>query len=468
MSLREHTPAPATDADLATIRSDPAANECDNGVSELEAANDGSEAVSGGGASKADKANKGKGRFKLFPVDDHPGIYRRGDPKKGRYVVIVRAGQGRQFKRTCRTLADALRVQAELRLSPPTARGHDKGTMPFTEYALKWVASYSGAKRGRKIREHTRLDFEKSLKRKEFTEAFGGVKLADVTIDHLDDYAHILEKGGRKPPTVRNCFLPVKLCLANAQRKGHIAINPAASYIAGSAKSDDGRVVRALDEAELAAVRAAIARNGNETLILLIDFLWQTGLRIGEALALDPRHLDLAGQMVAVERRIYRGGFDTPKSKYGKRSVPLSAEMTARLRSHLENVMFDEPVFQNTADRRLEYSIANLWFHIAMKNATVTRVDEFGVEREEPLAWVTLHTFRHTCASLLLRRVENGGLGLNAREAQHWLGHHSVAFTMDTYATFFEDDLPSADGFDEVTARMKKAAAPTLHVVEPD
>jgi integrase len=235
--------------------------------------------------SKAGKPRKGKERWQLFAVEDHSGIYRRGDPKKGSYVVIVRARQGRQFKRTCQTLAEAVRVQAELRLSPPTAKGHDKGAMLFTEYALEWIATYSGAKRGRKIKEQTRLDFEKSLKRKEFEEAFGGVKLANVTIDHLDDYAQLLEKGNRGPQTVRNYFAPVKLCLANAQRKGHIAINPAAGYVAGAAKSADERIVRALDEAELVAVRAAVARFGDETLVLLIDFLWQTGLRIGEALA---------------------------------------------------------------------------------------------------------------------------------------------------------------------------------------
>jgi hypothetical protein len=39
---------------------------------------------------------------------------------------------------------------------------------------------------------------------------------------------------------------------------------------------------------------------------------------------------------------------------------------------------------------------------------------------------------------------------------------------MDTDATFFDDDLPSAKGFDDVTARMKKAAAPEPHIVEPD
>jgi hypothetical protein len=35
---------------------------------------------------------------------------------------------------------------------------------------------------------------------------------------------------------------------------------------------------------------------------------------------------------------------------------------------------------------------------------------------------------------------------------QVWLGHHSPAFTLATYVHFLDDDLPSADFLDGVTA----------------
>ena len=61
-------------------------------------------------------------------------------------------------------------------------------------------------------------------------------------------------------------------------------------------------------------------------------------------------------------------------------------------------------------------------------------------------SWVGFHTFRHTCATTLFRR------GLNAKQVQVWLGHHSPAFTLATYVHFLDDDLPSADFLDGVTA----------------
>jgi integrase len=46
---------------------------------------------------------------------------------------------------------------------------------------------------------------------------------------------------------------------------------------------------------------------------------------------------------------------------------------------------------------------------------------EAGVE------WAGFHTFRHTVASRMF------AAGRNAVQVQHWLGHHSAAFTLKTY-----------------------------------
>jgi integrase len=57
--------------------------------------------------------------------------------------------------------------------------------------------------------------------------------------------------------------------------------------------------------------------------------------------------------------------------------------------------------------------------------------------------WAGLHTLRHTCATILFNR------GLNAKQVQIWLGHHSPAFTLATYAHLLSDDLPEPDFLDE-------------------
>jgi len=50
--------------------------------------------------------------------------------------------------------------------------------------------------------------------------------------------------------------------------------------------------------------------------------------------------------------------------------------------------------------------------------------------------WAGFHTLRHSCATNLFRR------GLNAKQVQVWLGHHSPAFTLATYVHLLPDDAP--------------------------
>lgn len=413
----------------------------------------------------------GEPRWKLYPVARHPGIFRRGDPKTGPYVVVMKFGRHIQKKRTCRTLAEARAVQAELRQAAPTTNSFRIGATSFEAYALKWIKMYHGSKRGG-LKEQSRLEFERMLKSKAFRTAFAGVRLADVTVDHLNHYTDILAGKNLAASTIKNRLTPIKRCLATAKEEGHIASNPALGYVPGAIKDASKKKVRALDERELAAVRAACSKGRNGTLMsLLVDFLWQTGLRIGEALALDRRHLYLQEGVVKVERRIYRPKpgqpeedfFAPPKSEKGLRDVPLSPEMCERLRVYCGSIALDDPVWRNERrsrrGQRLTYSGVRNRFDRLLAKASIKYVGDNGQICQDSLDWVTFHMLRHTCASYLLRRKEKGGLGLNAREAQYWLGHHSAAFTMDVYATFFGKDLPQekAQGFDDATARMQEA-----------
>jgi integrase len=49
--------------------------------------------------------------------------------------------------------------------------------------------------------------------------------------------------------------------------------------------------------------------------------------------------------------------------------------------------------------------------------------------------WAGLHSFRHTVASMLFAE------GRNAKQVQPWLGHHSAAFTLETYIHLLSDEL---------------------------
>jgi len=58
-------------------------------------------------------------------------------------------------------------------------------------------------------------------------------------------------------------------------------------------------------------------------------------------------------------------------------------------------------------------------------------------------SWVGFHTFRHTCATLLFTQAR-----WNPKQVQTWLGHHSAAFTVDTYVHLLPEDLPEPPALD--------------------
>ena len=74
--------------------------------------------------------------------------------------------------------------------------------------------------------------------------------------------------------------------------------------------------------------------------------------------------------------------------------------------------------------------------------------------KDEPVPWVSFHTFRHTCASLLFAE------GKNVKQVQEWLGHADPGFTLRTYVHLLDEGLGDADFLDEaVTANPSRVNA---------
>ena len=166
---------------------------------------------------------------------------------------------------------------------------------------------------------------------------------------------------------------------------------------------------------------------------LFFEFLSHTGLRIGEAIALTWADIDFGKCRVHVRRRLYRGRLDSPKSRYGRRQVPLSERLSQSLWRLRGKSADDAPVFASQTGGYLDAS------------NVAARVLKPAARRAD-VPWAGFHTFRHTCATMLFRH------GLNAKQAQMWLGHHSPAFTLATYVHLLPDDLPDAGFLDPITA----------------
>jgi integrase len=183
----------------------------------------------------------------------------------------------------------------------------------------------------------------------------------------------------------------------------------------------DEQEVRALTREQLALLLALLPERWR----LLFRVLAATGLRISELIALEWQHLVLDGSTphIRVRRAIVRGRLGQVKSRHGRREVPLPLELVSELRrSQASSEWPDGPVFPSMTGTPLDPG--NL-----RRRVLAPAAEEAGVP------WCGLHTFRHTCASLLFDR------GANAKQVQRWLGHHKPSFTLDTYIHLLSDDL---------------------------
>lgn len=361
-----------------------------------------------------------------------PGVYARG----GSYCVVYRDPAGKKRKRHARTLAEARELKAKLVADVARGEYRETSKVTFAEYAEGWLGSYVG-RTSRGIRPETVADYRKRIEA-DAIPFFGRMRLSAIEPRDVKAFAARVASRGVSPNTVRLAVCPVRALLATAFEDGLIRANPAAGVRIAQrvADSADEERAKAMTEDELRLLLGKLPAEWR----LFFEFLAHTGLRVGEAIALSWDCVDLGKRRVLVRRRFYRGSFAPPKTRYGRRDVPLSAGLARALWAlWAERRPADgDLVFVSEKGGMIEQS--NLTSRVLKPAARAA-----GVE------WVSYHSFRHSCASILFRR------GLNAKQVQAWLGHHSPAFTLATYIHLVSDDLPGADFLDDVTGAPGEA-----------
>jgi integrase len=172
---------------------------------------------------------------------------------------------------------------------------------------------------------------------------------------------------------------------------------------------------------------------------LFIRLLAYTGLRWGEATALQVKRLDLMrGRLEVVRTAIDLGqvSYGTPKT-HQHRSVPIPRSIVDELASHVSGKEPEALVFTSSRG-------APLRNHNFRARVFTPAAEAIGVPQLTP------HDLRHTAASLAVQA------GANVKAVQRMLGHASAAMTLDVYAGLFGDDLDAvAERLDEAAARAR-------------
>jgi len=396
-----------------------------------------------------------------------PGIFKRGS----RYVFSYRDENGKQRWESCRTLEEARRAKSAR--STDIARGEfeERSRVTLRAYAEDWIERYLGRRKGG-FRDATRDEYRRQLQQYVYPFFGDKITLREIRPKRVSQFVAWLmdekKQGERdaeerhrraldrrqakadakgvdadtlplpvKPEnptlrlsdeTIKKIMAPLKACLATARKEGEVSSNAASETDLPDRETDEEleeeqeEQVKAMSTNELATVLELIPESHK----VFFEVLAATGLRISEARALQWRHMHLDGSEphVKVRRALVKSHMGKPKSKYGKREIPLHHDMVLALRRHHKDSEWPgqkDIVFPSLTGTPIDPN--NIYKRVLKPVA-----EEAGV------AWIGFHTFRHTCATRLF------AAGRNVKQVQHWLGHYSATFTLETYIGLLDED----------------------------
>lgn len=361
-------------------------------------------------------------------------IVRRAAVRGSRYDVRYRTPSGDVRTRTFNTLADARKFKATTEADLVRGDWIDPagGRASFASWWDTWWRTTVD------LRPSTRARDE-SYARTHLLPSFGAMTLASIDHTTVTEWVAALSAAGLAPATVKQAKLILSKCLAAAVDAGKLKANSAARV---KTPRIEVREMRFLTPDEV----ATLAERIDPRYRALVYVGAYCGLRIGELGALTRERVDLLHRRVEVLETVteVRGHhyLGPPKTKAGRRTVPVPRSIVAILTAHLDStpgaLVFPSP--------EGHYLRASLFRHRIWRPA----VTATGLDGLRP------HDLRHTAASFWI------AAGASPKAIATRAGHASVATVLDRYGHLLPGHEEAVDDALDAMAEAARAGRSAL------
>lgn len=252
--------------------------------------------------------------------------------------------------------------------------------------------------------------------------ALGHLQVQKLRVDQMQKFITGLLDADLAPSTIRNIMMVLNMALDHAVQRKVIVLNPCTAVTLPRMGEQEKQVLSA-EQAQLLMMMAK-----DTILECLVTVALATGMRCGELLGLKWSDIDWeAGRVTVARTLVYintRGFYLTePKTKRGKRTIPLAGFALEALKEHRRKQRearlgtlawkYPEMVFARRNGDYMPYKTIQWHF------------DRLVAQDDFPQ--ITFHSLRHSAATLLL------SMGVPAHVVQQILGHSQIATTLGIY-----------------------------------
>ena len=333
-----------------------------------------------------------------------------------------------QFGNRCRESGFKTRAAAEIALEEAKALKNSNKKEITKVYFSDLVKKF--------IEEHCLLHCKDSTKKtyascrdKFINPFFGHILIEDITTALVTEFTVKLKKEKLSEKTINNYLVLVKSIFNYGITVGWIHENPAAPVKKLKVKH---REMQFLNPDEVVSILDTTKQNYPDFYAAIFTAIF-TGIRKGEFLALTWDCVDFEEKTIYINKSLFDGKIQDPKTKTSIRKIDLVDELVDALKEHKKAQQ--KELSENKKRNRGKIVFCN-------KNGKHLDPDNFIERRYEPILSKTKlkpkrhirwHDLRHTYASLLISK------NLPPKYIQNQMGHSSIQITMDRYGHLMPD-----------------------------
>lgn len=354
--------------------------------------------------------------------------------ENGTWMGRVSIGTSADGKRKFKSFSGKTEAEVKRKIREYNKSEHvDPNKTSLETYAYNWLTTYK--KNTIKDTSYDRLEM---TVRNYIVPHLGYIRLQELTADDIQKMLQTLKDSGYSYSTIKKAYNCMGELMRHAAIRGDIVRDPMLLVNMLSQDGFEKKEIRFFNKKECALITEEAMREystGRRVYVYGDVFILalNTGLRLGELLALEKSDWDQDAKTLTVKRNLQfvrnrdddgnvaqgrRAVINSTKTYSGNRVVPLNIRATEALERLCAEHPNSKYIICSTKGTMVPHERIDRTFDFMLSN--------LGIEK------AGIHSLRHTFASMLFAN------GKDIKTISQLLGHATIQITMNTYIHLFE------------------------------